>query len=43
MELDSKKLDYGPGSVCAGFPFFFGLLGRRTVIFQLFGFYCNLK
>ena len=39
--VDSKKLEYGPGTIHAGFPSFFGLGLEDTVIFQLSGFYCR--
>ena len=38
--LDSKKLEYGPGTNHAGFPSSPGC-GVWTVIFQLSGFYCK--
>ena len=37
--VDSKKLEYGPGTIYGGVPFFSRFWAWGTVIFQLSGFY----
>ena len=41
MGVDSKKMEYGPGTVYAWCSFFSRLRGWGTVIVQLSGFYCR--
>ena len=43
MEVDSKQLEYGPGTICAVFSFFSRLWGWGSVLFQLSGWYWVLK
>ena len=40
LGVNSKKVEYGPGTIYAGCPSSLGFGGWRTVIFQLVGFYC---
>ena len=41
--VDSKKLEYGPGTNQAGVPFSFGSGVGLQPYSNFFGFYCNLK
>ena len=43
MAVDSKKLEYGPGTIYDGVPFSLGFGVGWTVIFQLSGFYRRPK